>query len=170
MDNKDKQSEQNKHLKVIPGHEQAKLECNVHMRLIGSDGKVKTTRDVRNLIVDAGFDAVIRQILGSGSSDIQPTEFNYVAIGDDNTAVQASDTALANELGTRVQDTIPDFPSTGVGKLISTFAAGNGTGTLVETGVFNASSSGTMLARVTFAAVTKGVDDDFEVTWQFTQA
>lgn len=144
----------------------ASVSANVSIKLFDKDGKVKDKREIRNLIVDAGFDAAIQQILGL--SGVQPTEFNYVAVGTGTTAANASDTALETEIGSRVQDTVPDFTSPGQGDLIVTFAAGNGTGSLTESGVLNASSGGTLLARTTFTAITKGASDALQITWQFT--
>lgn len=160
MENKKKQA---------PGRDpggRRKLSANVDIVLFDKDGKEKDRREIRNLMVDTGLDAAIKQIVGDGGS--QPTEFNYVGVGTDNTAATTSDSALGTEIGSRVQDLNPDFPSTGQADIIVTFAAGNGTGTLVESGVFNASSAGTMLARTVFSAITKGASDALQITWQFT--
>jgi hypothetical protein len=50
----------------------------------------------------------------------------------------------------------------------ATFPAGTGTGAVVEAGIFNASSAGTMLCRTTFDVVNKGADDAMSVTWTVT--
>ena len=39
---------------------------------------------------------------------------------------------------------------------------------VTEAGVFNASSSGTMLCRTVFPVVNKGADDTMSVTWTIT--
>ena len=51
---------------------------------------------------------------------------------------------------------------------VSSFEAGEGTGAVTEAGVFNASSSGTMLCRTVFPVVNKGADDTMSVTWTIT--
>jgi hypothetical protein len=51
---------------------------------------------------------------------------------------------------------------------VATFSAGTGTGAVVEAGIFNAASAGTMLCRTVFAVVNKGVDDAMTITWQIT--
>jgi hypothetical protein len=60
--------------------------------------------------------------------------------------------------------------STNTVTYVSTFAAGNATGTLVEAGLFNASVAGTMLARTTFTAIPKGAGDTLTITWVLTIA
>ncbi len=143
----------------------AKIRANVTLTLTGKDGKVKQEQKIKNLMVTAGLNAAIQQILGDGG--VQPAEFSYVGIGIDGTAAVIGATTLASEIGSRVEDTAPDFPTTGFGRLICIFAAGNGIGTVVESGVFNASTTGAMLARTTFTGIVKTVDDSLQVTWEF---
>lgn len=148
--------------------EALKLKGHILIRLFGADGKIKEERDINNLIVTVGKNTAIQQILGAASGGGQPAKFNYVGIGTNPTAEAAGDTALGAEIGTRQQDTSPDFPSTGRGDIIVTFAAGNGTGAITEAGLLNASTSGTMLARKTFAVINKGASDVLQITWQIT--
>ena len=49
-------------------------------------------------------------------------------------------------------------------------AAGTGTGAVVEAGVLNASSGGTLLCRTVFAVVNKGAADTLKITWTVTVA
>jgi len=51
---------------------------------------------------------------------------------------------------------------------VGDFPAGTGTGAIVEAGVFNAASSGTMLCRTIFSVVNKGSDDTLKITWTIT--
>jgi hypothetical protein len=51
---------------------------------------------------------------------------------------------------------------------VSSFEAGDATGAVTEAGIFNASSSGTMLCRVVFSAINKAADDTMSVTWTIT--
>lgn len=139
-----------------------------HLVLRGPDGKVKAERKGYNIITNTGKNDGIERLINATGT---PAVFNYVGIGTTGTAEDATDTALLAEVGTRQQDTAatPDPPSvTGQQSLIVTFAAGNGTGTIVEAGVFNASTSGTMLNRKTFGAITKGAGDELQVTVTFT--
>ena len=136
--------------------------------LRGPDGLIKQVEVGHNVITNTGKNDGIERLINATGT---PAIFNYVGIGTTNTAEAATDTALLAEVGTRQQDTAatPDPPSsTGQQQLVVTFAAGNGTGTIVEAGVFNAVSSGTMLNRKTFGAITKGAGDELQVTITFT--
>ena len=136
--------------------------------LRGPDGLIKHVEVGHNVITNTGKNDGIERLINATGT---PAIFNYVGIGTTGTAEAATDTALLAEVGTRQQDTAatPDPPSsTGQQALIVTFAAGNGTGTIVEAGVFNASTSGTMLNRKTFGGVVKGAGDSLEVTITFT--
>jgi len=142
-----------------------KVKANVSLLLMGPDGKEKDKRTIKNIIVDAGFNDVIKQILGDTGGGAQPAKFNYVGVGTSATAPAVGDTALGAEIGTRVQDADPAFPATGQGKIETTFLAGNGTGAIVECGLLNAVSAGTLLARTTFTVINKGALDILLVTW-----
>jgi len=48
------------------------------------------------------------------------------------------------------------------------FGAGEGTGSITEAGIFNASSSGTLLCRTVFSVVNKGASDSMTITWTVT--
>ena len=138
--------------------------------LRGPDGLIKQVEVGHNIIVNTGKNAGIERLINATST---PAIFNYVGIGTTNTAEGATDTTLAAECAgsTRQQDAAatPDPPSsTGQQALIVTFAAGNCTATVVEAGVFNAVTSGTMLNRKTFGGIAKGAGDSLEVTITFT--
>lgn len=133
---------------------------------IDKEGK-ELARDIyENLVVTAGKNAGIQQIVGAAGGGAQPAKFNYVGIGTDNTAPAAGDTDLVAEIGTREQDTDPSFPSTGKGEVSVTFAAGNGTGTIVETGLFNDSAAGTIYARALIGPYVKAAEDALIVKWR----
>lgn len=94
----------------------------------------------------------------------------WAAVGSDNTAPIAGNTALANELG-RVALT-SKLQGTGANANQVTYSAtvpaGTGTGTIVEAGIFNAVSSGIMLARSIFSPIVKGSGDAIDITWVLT--
>lgn len=138
--------------------------------LRGPDGAIKQVQVGQNIITNAGKNDAIERILNATGT---PAIFNYVGIGTNNTAEQATDTALGTECAgsTRQQDTAatPDPPTTtGQQQLIVTFAAGNCTGTIYEMGVFNGSTGSTMLNHKTFGAITKGASDALEITVTLT--
>ncbi|MCK4786204.1 MAG: hypothetical protein KAV87_20775 [Desulfobacteraceae bacterium] len=133
---------------------------------LDKDGKELAHDVYQNLVVTTGKNAGIKQIVGDAGGGAQPAKFNYIGIGTNNTAPVTGDTDLGVEIGTREQDTDPAFPSTGRGEVEVTFAAGNGTGTIEESGLFNASAAGTMYARALIGPYTKGASDALVVKWR----
>ena len=128
--------------------------------LYDKEGTLKEYRKVKNLTVNAGFSAVCDMM---GSGNVEP--FAYCAIGTGTTAPDATDTSLESEVA-RVQGGYTKVSNT-VWKNEATFGAGTGTGAITESGLFNSSSSGTMLCRQTFAVINKGDNDTLVVTWQY---
>lgn len=121
----------------------------------------QTVREVPNLVVTAGKEFVASRMAGVSSS-----EMSHMAIGTDNTAPAAGNTALGTEAA-RVSLTSTTVTNADV-VYVATFGAGTGTGSIVEAGLFNASSGGDMLCRTTFAVVNKGSNDSITITWTVT--
>jgi len=124
------------------------------------DGKVIDERKVTNVIVTTGKALVATLVSGSG------TAFSHMAIGTDSTAEVVGDSALGAETG-RVTLTSKAVTNNTV-QYIGDFPAGTGTGSIVEAGVLNAASAGTMLNRTTFSAVNKTASDALKITWDVT--
>lgn len=133
------------------------------LRLIGPDGREKDVRQVKNLITNAGLEALKAHIL-----DAAGDPFNYVAIGTGATAEAASDTALETEAARAAGNYTAG--GTGVATIDATFGAGVGTGAIVECGLLNASASGDLFNRKTFAAINKGAGDTLKVSCVVTFA
>lgn len=129
--------------------------------LTGPDGKIKEEHEFKNLVVTTGKKFVASRIVGTASNVM-----SHMAIGADNTAPAAGNTTLGSELGRVALGS--SIASANVVTYTATFPAGTGTGAVVEAGIFNASSAGTMLCRTTFAVVNKGADDAMSVTWTVT--
>lgn len=137
-----------------------KVTGNVQIQLFNKDGSVKDSREIRNLVVTTGKEFIAARMVGT------PTEMSHMAIGADNTAAAAGNTALGAELGR-----VALSSDTAVGVVVTyvaSFPAGTGTGAVVEAGIFNAASGGTMLCRTVFSVVNKGVDDAMSITWTIT--
>jgi hypothetical protein len=137
-----------------------KVTGNVTLTLFNKDGTLKDTREIKNLVVTTGKEFIAARMVGT------PTEMSHMAIGASNTAAANGDTALGSELG-RVA-LASDSATGAVVTYTATFPAGTGTGAVVEAGVFNASSGGTMLCRTVFSVVNKGADDAMSITWTIT--
>lgn len=124
-------------------------------------GTVIETREVKNLVVDAGLDYI-----ASRMKDTTATAMSHMAIGTGSTAAAAANTTLGSEAdrnaltSTTVTDNAVAY--------VASFAAGEGTGAITEAGIFNASSGGTLLCRTVFSVVNKGASDSMTITWTVT--
>jgi hypothetical protein len=132
-------------------------------------GYLKDERHFDNLIVDTGFEGVAYRIAPHDGSVTPSDPWNFIAIGTGNTAPALGDTALVSELD-RKNDIQAEYTTTSGKqlKLQVSFGPGEGTGNIAESGMFNAGSGGDMLARQTFAAISKGASDTLTVTWTIT--
>lgn len=134
-------------------------------------GNLKEERHYDNGITDVGFELIADRL--AGHSGFAANEPNYIALGTGNTAFATSQTALVSELSggsyARQQDTDATYTSGTKSFAISaTFAAGVATGALTESGLFDASTSGNMMARQTFSVINVGASDSITVTWTIT--
>lgn len=140
--------------------EQIKVTGQVCITVTDKNGQVKDRREIKNLVVTTGKEFIAARMVGT------PTAMSHMALGSDNTATDVADTALGTELG-RVA--LATATSTGaVVTYTASFPAGTATGAVVEAGVFNDPTTGTMLCRTVFAVVNKGADDAMSVTWAIT--
>ena len=133
------------------------------LELRGPDGQLKDVRDFENLIVNAGLDAAKNLLFDQATALVG---FNWIAIGSDATPAAAGQTALLAELA-RGASSYTDA-GTAVCTIERTFAAGVGTGTIVEVGAFNDAAAGDMFNRATFAAIAKGAGDTLKATCTIT--
>ena len=126
---------------------------------IALNGEV--VQEIPNLVVTAG-----KGYVASRMKDATATAMSHMAIGTNSTTAAVGQTALSSEAarGALTSTTV----STNTIAYVETFAAGTGTGAIVEAGVFNASSGGTMLCRTVFAVVNKGSADAMTITWTIT--
>lgn len=141
-------------------NENIKVTGQVMVEITGPDGQVKERREIKNLVVTSGKTFIAGRMVGT------PTAMSHMAIGSSSTAAANADTALGGELG-RVS-LATSTSSANVVSYTASFPAGTGTGAVVEAGIFNAASAGTMLCRTVFPVINKGVDDAMSITWQIT--
>tara|TARA_R100001377_G_scaffold82618_1_gene63193 strand:- start:565 stop:1002 length:438 start_codon:yes stop_codon:yes gene_type:complete len=125
----------------------------------------KVVRDIDNLVTTAGKAFVAASMLKTTSNS--PAAMTHMALGTDTTNPAVADTTLGTELSGRVSLTSAAV-SNNVVTYIATFAAGVSTGAIVEAGIFNASSGGTLLCHTEFAVVNKGSADAITITWTVT--
>lgn len=129
--------------------------------LTDKTGNIKQQFTIPNIVVTVGKNLIADRLIGTGS-DVM----SHMAVGTSSAGLAAGNTALAQELSrialtssTRTGNTVT---------YVTTYAAGVATGAIVEAGVFNASSAGTMLCRTTFPVINKEADDILTINWNVT--
>lgn len=131
--------------------------------LYDASGNLKETREINNVVVTVGKNFLATWLTAASQAGFF---MQYIGLGTGTNAANASDTTLQTELSTRVAGTLT--PSANVWQNIASFGPGVNTGAVTESGIFSASSAGTMFARQTFAVINKGAGDSLQVTWQVT--
>ena len=124
---------------------------------------LKDHRDLKNLVVSVGKNYIASR-MASNVSIIM----NSMSVGGQNTNPTTSETLLGAEVARVSLDSTTVTNNTVV--YVATFAAGTGTGSLTEAGIFNSPSanSGTMLCRTRFDVVNKAAADTVVITWNVT--
>ena len=135
-----------------------KVTGELKLTLTRPDGNVKHEVIIPNLVVTTG-----KSYIASRMKDASATAMSHMAIGTGSTAAAAGNTALGSEAG-RVSLTSTTVTNNDVA-YVATFPAGTGTGALTEAGIFNASSSGTLLCRTVFSVINKASADTLGITW-----
>ncbi len=134
----------------------------VHALLTGPDGNVKIDEWNKNTIVTTGKYHAADQMSDQGDAAMA-----YMAIGTGTNAVAVGDTALQTELDRNALDSKTQGAGSDANKItyVATWAAGDGTGAITESGIFNSASAGSMLCRSVFAVKNKGAGDSLTLTW-----
>ena len=127
------------------------------------------SRLISNLVVSAGAAGVASRINGAGSE----AAFTYIAVGIGTTAAAAGNTTLESEIvnsglarAAATASRVTTDVTNDTAQLLYTFSV-TGTKAVTESGVLNAASAGTLLARQVFSAVNVVNGDSFQVTWKF---
>jgi hypothetical protein len=139
-----------------------KLRGDVAIVLKDKDGNIKDTREITNLVVNTGLTFICARMAAASAGVM-----SHMAVGSGTTSPAAGQTDLVSILGSREALDSTSASSNTI-TFVSSFEAGEGTGAITESAIFNASSGGTMLARVTFAAVNKAAGDTMSITHTIT--
>jgi len=139
-----------------------KLSGQVDIVLRDKNGNVKEERTEENLVVTTGLGYI-----ASRMKDASATAMTHMGLGSGTTAAAAGQTDLVTLLGAREALDSTTVTANAVA-YVASFEAGDATGAVTEAGIFNASTSGTMLCRVKFDVVNKAADDTMTVTWTIT--
>ena len=168
--------------------ETSKMRGCVDIKVYGSDGTIKESRYIPNLVVQNGKNYIATRILGTSTATAVSTTntltscMTHMGIGSASTTVTTSDATLSGEIIVLNDITaysraaiISSTQTTGIVTYVATFGVnnpqrGNSSNTtgITEAGIFNASTVGTMLCRTTFNVVNKGNDDTLQITWTIT--
>jgi len=117
-------------------------------------------QETENLVVTAGKNWVADRMNNAN------TVMTHMAVGTGTTEALAAQTALVTETdrNTLTSTTVTNNAVA----YVATWAAGDATAALTEAGIFDAASSGDMLARTVFSVVNKGAADSMTITWTIT--
>lgn len=134
---------------------------HVKAEVFAPDGRLVASEETHNLILTVGKNMIADRLLASPTLAV-PT---HMGVGTSGTAAAAGDTTITGE--TRVALTTKTR-STNVVTYVGDWAAGSATGTLQETGLWDAASSGNLVGRATFTSIVKGAADTLKITWTWT--
>jgi hypothetical protein len=129
------------------------------------DGTVKQEETVKNLVVTTGLGFIASRMAGTSANVM-----SHMAIGTGTSSALAANTTLGAEAA-RVALASTTVTGAAVA-YVASFPAGTPASltAITEAGIFNASSSGTMLCRTVFSVVNKDVNDTMSITWTVTMA
>jgi hypothetical protein len=144
-----------------------KMKGTYHLLIKDKDGNKKADVIIPNIIMNAG-----KAQLALLAGDATAVPFTYFALGTSNTAVAASQTALGAEVTTnglartvaavsRITTTVTNDTM----QLLYKWTCSGGSTVIEEVGVFNASSSGTMLSRALAVSKTMVTGDELTLTY-----
>ena len=123
---------------------------------IAVNGEV--VKEIPNLVVTTG-----KNFVSSRMKDTTKSAMSHMEIGSGTTSAAAGQTTLVTAVDRNALTSTTVTNNTII--YVCTWAAGDGTGAITESGLFNASSGGDMLCRTVFAVVNKGSADSMTVTW-----
>ena len=117
-------------------------------------------QEINNLVVTAGKNWVADRMNDANAV------MSHMAVGTGTNAAAAGDTTLQteNDRNALTSTTVTDNAVA----YVATWAAGDATAAITEAGIFDAASSGDMLARTKFDVVNKGAADSMTITWTVT--
>lgn len=137
----------------------------VTLQLFNFHGDIIKQHTVKNLVVTTGLQFIAARM---GETN-RPTQMTHMAVGTNATAANLTNDQLLTQQGNRVPLTTAGGTVSGAQRTYnSVFGVGISTGALVEAGIFNAATGGTMLCRTTFPVINKGANDTLAITWVIT--
>lgn len=115
-----------------------------------------------NLVVTLGKQWIAKRMANQG------TVATHIGIGSSATAAALGDSALGAQLARVAMSVAGGTVSGATVTYSATFAAGVGTGTVQEAGLFDAATAGTLIARTAGNVITKLAEDVLTINWVIT--
>ena len=149
-----------KEVKMKDGiQDKVQIKGKFHLQLFDKDGKLKDERLLENTVPANGLAHIADQLAAKAQAAM-----GWMAIGTGT----PSATLLGAELDRNALTS--KTSSTNVVTYVGDWAAGDGTGALIEAGIFNVVTANTitMLCSASFPVVNKGAADTLAITWTLT--
>jgi hypothetical protein len=146
--------------------EKTTLRGHFHLALV-REGSIVEERNVYNTVTAAGKASMAGLIL----TDVGGTAYDNIAIGTGTTAPATSQTTLVGEkyrsscTGSQQTTTVTNDTARLTCSINIT-----ATNTMSEAGVFNATASGTMLARATYSSISVNSGDTLNIGYDIAVA
>ncbi len=135
-----------------------------HVELFDKDGVLKEERIIHNVVTELGDAHVADQMSDSGDAAL-----GYMAVGSgaeqNSTDVGLTTVIDCNALTSTTQGTSGNDNDV---IFVGTWAAGDGTGAIVEAGIFLGNNNTSMNYYAFFAVINKGASDTLVITWTVT--
>lgn len=138
------------------------IKGHVKFELFDKDGNLKEIKEIHNTVSSVGKNMIADQLLDSPTIAVP----GWMEVG--------TGTPGATKLGAYIAGSRTAFSSKtrndNVVTMITTFAAGVGTGAITEAGVFNVVTEDTadMILYTNFAVINKAATDSLTITWTLT--
>lgn len=149
--------------KVLGFDEKHKMKGRLVLDLYGPDGELKEHRDTGWNTLCELYDTTVADRMVAGADAL----VDNTGIGNVSGGKTAASIALEGQLARVVDDSDVQGAGAADNDTIhtATFAAGIGTGALVEAGLFTDPAGNTLMAYQEFAVVNKGAEDTLVTTW-----
>jgi len=131
-----------------------------------ADGSQKNLGVISERVVTDAFVAYLVDAM-QDSSAYPMDAFQHHASGTGTAAEAASDTALVNEVESRVSGTLTEGSGNNVFKTVATITY-TATRSITEHGVFSASTGGTLIDRSVFSAINVNSGDSIQFSYELT--